>query len=95
MVHGRRLRSNTVVLGGVGLLAAALVSCSSDPAKRCADPSTHRTLDDAQCQDGGPGRYYYGGSVHGGRLSGGSFDKSTVERGGFGHGSSGDDGAGG
>ena len=33
----RQLRSGTVALGGVGLLAMALTACSSDPDKRCVD----------------------------------------------------------
>lgn len=80
----RSLRSATVVLGSVGLLAAALVSCSSDPDKRCVDPGTYKKLNDKDCHDGGPGRYYYGGSVHDGKASGGSFDKAAVGRGGLG-----------
>lgn len=82
-------RSGTVVLGSIGLLAATLVSCSSDPDKRCVDPSTYKKIDDKQCRDGGTGRYYYGGKVRSGKVSGGSFDKSAVTRGGFGgHGDS-------
>jgi hypothetical protein len=43
MAHARRqLRSGTVVLGGVGLLAAALTSCSSDPDKRCVDSDSYQ-----------------------------------------------------
>ncbi|MEU3412331.1 hypothetical protein ABZ760_13885 [Streptomyces sp. NPDC006658] len=38
---GRQLRSGTVVLGGVGLLAAALTACSSDPDKRCVDRDSY------------------------------------------------------
>lgn len=82
-----------MVLGGVGLLAATLVACGSDPDKRCVDPQTHKVLPESRCKDGGPGRYYYGGSVKNGRVSGGGYDKSAVSRGGFGggddHGSSG------
>ncbi|WP_333767477.1 hypothetical protein [Streptomyces sp. IBSBF 2435] len=86
----RRLRSGVVMLGSVGLLAAALVSCSSGgPDKRCVDPTTYKKLNDRDCHDGGPGRYYYGGSVKNGKVSGGGFDKSAVKRGGFGGGSGG------
>lgn len=80
----RSLRSASVVLGGVGLLAASLVACSSDPDKRCVDPTTYKQLPDKDCHDSGPGRYYYGGSVHNGKASGGSFEKSGVSRGGIG-----------
>ncbi|MEU2062298.1 hypothetical protein [Streptomyces sp. NPDC013455] len=38
----RQLRSGTVVLGGMGLLAAALTACSSDdPDKRCVDRDSY------------------------------------------------------
>ncbi|TLS44509.1 hypothetical protein FE633_19555 [Streptomyces montanus] len=40
----RQLRSGTVVLGGMGLLAAALTACSSEPDKRCVDRDSY-TLD--------------------------------------------------
>lgn len=93
----RRLRSTTVVLGGVGLLATALTACSSEPDRRCIDPVTYKELPDYECGDGDggssshshSGRYYYGGSSSSGKVSGGSFDKSAVSSGGFGgHGSS-------
>ncbi|MFF5975901.1 hypothetical protein ACFY7C_30770 [Streptomyces sp. NPDC012769] len=91
----RRLRSGTVVLGGVGVLAATLTACGSEPDRRCVDPVTYKELPDYKCESGGSsdgssssGRYYYGGSVSGGRAGGGSFDKSAVDSGGFGGGSS-------
>ncbi|MFF9766984.1 hypothetical protein ACF1GT_10295 [Streptomyces sp. NPDC014636] len=37
-----QLRSGTVVLGSVGLLATALTACSSDPDKRCVDRDSYR-----------------------------------------------------
>jgi hypothetical protein len=37
----RRLRSSTVVLGGMGVVAAALTSCSSDPDRRCVDRDSY------------------------------------------------------
>ncbi|MDQ0794433.1 hypothetical protein [Streptomyces sp. B1I3] len=81
----RRLRSSTVVLGGVGLLAATLTACGSEPDRRCADRVTREELPSYECKgSGGSGSYYYGGSSHSGKLSGGSFDKSAVDRGGFG-----------
>ncbi|WP_158073080.1 hypothetical protein [Streptomyces kebangsaanensis] len=40
----RRLRSGTVVLGGMGPLAAALAACSSDPDKRCVDRDSYRAF---------------------------------------------------
>ncbi|MEU4098264.1 hypothetical protein [Streptomyces sp. NPDC026673] len=85
----RRFRSGTVILGGMGVLAAALTACGSDPDKRCVDPDTYRTLPVKECDDdNGRGSYYYGGSVRNGKAKGGSFDKSSVKTGGFGgHGS--------
>ncbi|MFF3751108.1 hypothetical protein ACFYYH_11695 [Streptomyces sp. NPDC002018] len=79
----RRLRSSTVVLGGMGLLAITITSCGSEPDKRCADRSTRETLPSSRCESGG-GSYYYGGSSTKGKVEGGSFDKSAVDRGGFG-----------
>ncbi|WP_051695981.1 hypothetical protein [Streptomyces sp. NRRL S-244] len=83
----RRMRSGGVALGGMGLLAAALVACgsSSEPDKRCADRVTLEKLNTKECKSGGRGAYYYGGSVaSNNRVSGGSFDKSAVTRGGIG-----------
>jgi hypothetical protein len=86
----RRLRSSTVVLGGMGVLAATITSCGSEPDKRCVDPVTRDKLPSYECGSGSGssgsarGQYYYGGNVSDGKVSGGSFDKSAVERGGFG-----------
>lgn len=82
----RTLRSGTVVLGGVGLLAMTLTACGSDPDKRCVDRVTYKTLPKYECgsKGSGNGTYYYGGSVRNGKVSGGSFNKSSVSRGGFG-----------
>ncbi|MEV7420452.1 hypothetical protein [Streptomyces sp. NPDC089919] len=89
----RRLRSGAVVLGGMGMLAATLVACGSDPDKRCADRVTLEKLPRSECKSGGRGSYYYGGSVgKNGKLSGGGFDKSAVKRGGFGKSGSGSKG---
>ncbi|MEJ8636914.1 hypothetical protein ABZY19_08640 [Streptomyces sp. NPDC006475] len=81
----RRLRSSTVVLGGMGVLAATITSCGSEPDKRCVDPVTQEKLPSYECDDStGSGRYYYGGSYSSGKAEGGSFDKTAVDRGGFG-----------
>ncbi|MET9882199.1 hypothetical protein ABZZ20_03395 [Streptomyces sp. NPDC006430] len=82
----RRMRSGGVALGGMGLLAAALVACgsSNEPDKRCADRVTLEKLNTKECRSGGRGSYYYGGSVANNRVSGGSFNKSAVTRGGIG-----------
>ncbi|MGW7363054.1 hypothetical protein ACWGI8_06380 [Streptomyces sp. NPDC054841] len=90
----RRLRSGTVVLGGMGVLAATLTSCGSEPDERCIDPVTYEVLPDYKCEDDDgdghtSGRYYYGGSVRSGKVTGGSYDKSAVDSGGFGGSSSG------
>ncbi len=91
----RRMRSGAVALGGMGLLAATLVACGSsdEPDKRCASRSTLQHLNNKECKSGGTGAYYYGGRVSAGKVSGGSFDKSAVTRGGIGgHKSSGSSG---
>ncbi|MFD9001364.1 hypothetical protein ACFV0T_10400 [Streptomyces sp. NPDC059582] len=41
----RRLRSSTVVLGGMGVIAAALTSCGSEPDRRCVDRDSYDALD--------------------------------------------------
>ncbi|MFD0145766.1 MULTISPECIES: hypothetical protein [unclassified Streptomyces] len=91
----RRLRSSTVVLGGMGILAATITSCGSEPDRRCVDPLTREKLPSYECESGSGsgssgssgtarGSYYYGGSVSDNRVSGGSFDKTAVDTGGFG-----------
>ncbi|MFI1222729.1 MULTISPECIES: hypothetical protein [unclassified Streptomyces] len=86
----RRLRSSTVVLGGMGLLALTITSCGSEPDRRCADRTTRETLPSYECRSGsggsgsGRGSYYYGGDSSNGKVEGGSFNKSAVDRGGFG-----------
>ncbi|MEU1790703.1 hypothetical protein ABZ553_33495 [Streptomyces sparsogenes] len=51
----RRLRSSTVILGGMGALAAALTSCGSEPDKRCVDRNSYdiikgyRVVDSSAC----------------------------------------------
>ncbi|MCB8904182.1 MULTISPECIES: hypothetical protein [unclassified Streptomyces] len=91
----RRLRSSTVVLGGMGVLAAAITACGSEPDKRCVDPLTRESLPSYECDSGGGsdddnggstnrGSYYYGGSIRDNRVSGGSFDQKAVDTGGFG-----------
>ncbi|MGX1883300.1 hypothetical protein [Streptomyces sp. NPDC055287] len=87
----RKLRSGTVLLGGMGVLAATLTACGSEPDRRCVDPVTQEVLPDYECDDDGTsnGRYYYGGHVNSGKVTDGSFDKSAVDRGGFGSSGSG------
>jgi len=53
----RRLRSSTVVLGGMGVIAAALTSCGSDPDRRCVDRDSHtyegyKVVADRNCKSG-------------------------------------------
>ncbi|MEV8320670.1 hypothetical protein AB0Q95_41630 [Streptomyces sp. NPDC059900] len=54
----RRLRSSTVVLGGMGVLAAALTSCGSEPDKRCVDRDSYdyltgyKIVADKNCKSG-------------------------------------------
>ncbi|MFF4487001.1 hypothetical protein ACFY0F_10990 [Streptomyces sp. NPDC001544] len=93
-----QLRSTTVVLGGVGVLAAALTACSSDPDKRCVDRDSYnavrgyKVVSDKNCKSGSPktsvhGVWYYGGKRKSGWVDGGSFTKG----GGKGSGGSDDD----
>ncbi|MDH6516985.1 hypothetical protein M2164_003441 [Streptomyces sp. SAI-208] len=80
----RQLRSGTVALGGVGLLAMALTACSSDPDKRCVDRDSYtlgkgyRVVADKNCKSSTSvnGSYYYGGKKKGSWVSDGSFTKS-------------------
>ncbi|MGW3413629.1 hypothetical protein [Streptomyces sp. NPDC000888] len=80
----RQLRSGTVVLGGMGLLAVALTACSSDPDKRCVDRDSYtatkgyEVVADKNCKTTTSvnGSYYYGGKKKSGWVKGGSFTKS-------------------
>lgn len=69
----RRFRSTTVVLGGMGVLAATLTACSHEPDRRCVDPVSHKELPKYECKSGGSGSYYYGGYTRNGVVYGGSF----------------------
>lgn len=89
----RQLRSGTVVLGGMGLLAAALTACSSDPDKRCIDRDSYnlskgyKVVSDKNCTSGKTsvhGAWYYGGSKKGSWVDGGSFTKPRKGSGGSG-----------
>ncbi|GHC58634.1 hypothetical protein GCM10010507_39190 [Streptomyces cinnamoneus] len=50
------MRSSTVILGGMGVLAAALTSCGSEPDKRCVDRNSYeagkgyKVLDSKACK---------------------------------------------
>ncbi|MGW2229358.1 hypothetical protein [Streptomyces formicae] len=67
----RRLRSSTVVLGGMGVLAAALTSCGSDPDRRCVDRDSYDALlgykivSDKGCKTGASGRTTGAGASYG------------------------------
>ncbi|MEV0369902.1 hypothetical protein AB0I10_08780 [Streptomyces sp. NPDC050636] len=73
----RRLRSSTVILGGMGALAAALTSCGSEPDKRCVDRNSYDTLkgyrvvDSKNCSAGGSSSSSSGGTSSGGSSTGG------------------------
>ncbi|MGW2641391.1 hypothetical protein [Streptomyces sp. NPDC001348] len=88
-----QLRSTAVVLGGVGVLAAALTACSSDPDKRCVDRGSYnvakgyKVVSDKNCKSGSTktavnGTWYYGGKKKSGWVDGGSFTKSGKGSGG-------------
>ncbi|MEU3353318.1 hypothetical protein [Streptomyces sp. NPDC037389] len=94
----RRLRSSTVILGGMGVLATALTSCGSEPDKRCVDRNSYeagkgyKVLDSKSCKKnsgsgsgGSGGTWYYNSGNSGSYAKTGTFDKSkAVSRGGFG-----------
>ncbi|WP_026252043.1 hypothetical protein [Streptomyces sp. PsTaAH-124] len=89
----RRLRSGTVVLGGMGLLAAALTSCSSAPDKRCVDRGSYslskgyKVVADKNCKttkSSYNSAWYYGGKKKSGWVTGGSFTKPRKSSGGSG-----------
>ncbi|GKQ40906.1 hypothetical protein [Streptomyces sp. A012304] len=82
----RQLRSGTVVLGGMGLLAAALTACfSDDPDKRCVDRDSYtlskgyKVVADKNCKStktsSSGNAWYYGGKKNGSYVEGGSFSK--------------------
>ncbi|MEV1069119.1 hypothetical protein [Streptomyces sp. NPDC050263] len=80
----RRLRSGTVVLGGMGILAVALTACSSDPDKRCVDRDSYnsakgyKVVSDKNCKStkvSTNAAWYYGGKKKGSWADGGSFTK--------------------
>ncbi|MEU2792762.1 hypothetical protein [Streptomyces sp. NPDC007100] len=80
----RRLRSSTVILGGMGALAAALTSCGSEPDKRCVDKNSYdavkgyRVVDSKSCT----GRSGSGGTGSTGGTGGGSSSgKGTAGKG--------------
>ncbi|MCX4669393.1 hypothetical protein OG453_22395 [Streptomyces sp. NBC_01381] len=74
----RRLRSSTVVLGGMGVLAAALSACGSEPDKRCVDRDSYdlvngyKIVADKNCKSGGSS--YSSGK---GRKTGSSYGSGT------------------
>ncbi|MDG9720789.1 hypothetical protein [Streptomyces sp. DH24] len=101
MAHTRRrLRSSTVVLGGMGVVAAALTSCGSEPDRRCVDRDSYdlykgyRIISDDNCEGySSNGEWYYDGDIDGSHVQYGSFSRSeAVDRGGFGCSASGSGG---
>ncbi|WP_436737150.1 hypothetical protein [Streptomyces sp. BBFR102] len=71
----RRVRSSTVALGSMGVLAAALAACGSEPDRRCVDRDSYtytggyKVVDSSQCRNGSSGT---SGGTGGGGTSGGS-----------------------
>lgn len=74
----RRLRSSTVALGGMGVLAAALSACGSDPDRRCVDRDSYDYLNgykvvaDKNCKSGSSGGSSGGSYGKGGKKKGSS-----------------------
>ncbi|MGX7758026.1 hypothetical protein ACWQ06_05060 [Streptomyces angustmyceticus] len=83
----RRLRSSTVILGGMGALAAALTSCGSEPDKRCVDRNSYdalkgyRIVDSTNCSVGGSSSSGSGTGTGGSGKSGrgGGLGKKPVD----------------
>lgn len=81
----RRLRTGTVVLSGLALLAAALTGCSSSgSSKRCVDRGSYSTdkgykvVENKNCSSvkaAVDGAWYYGGTEKKHWVRGGSFTK--------------------
>ncbi|MFD9391776.1 hypothetical protein ACFWBB_13910 [Streptomyces sp. NPDC060000] len=100
----RRLRSGTVVLGGMGVLAAALTACSSDdPDKRCVDRDSYnrakgyKVVADTNCKSGkspANGVWYDGGKKNGSWVDGGALAKPGKGSGGSSSGTGGSGGSG-
>jgi hypothetical protein len=90
----RRLRSSTVVLGGMGVVAATLTSCSSEPDQRCVDMDSYefangyRIVADSNCSSYGSttnADWYYDAEVDDGWAEDGTFSREeAVDRNGFG-----------
>ncbi|MFI6039075.1 hypothetical protein ACIBBD_34050 [Streptomyces sp. NPDC051315] len=76
---GRRLRSSTVVLGGMGVVAATLTSCGSDPDRRCVDRDSYdyvygyKIVADKNCSSSGSS------SSSGGRRKTGTGTSGTMD----------------
>ncbi|MGP3999932.1 hypothetical protein [Streptomyces sp. 8N706] len=87
----RRVRSGTVILGGMGALAAVLTACGSEPDKRCVDRDSYeyskgyRVVDNKQCSGSASAKatsrrddaWYYDAEVDDGWASDGTFTKPS------------------
>jgi hypothetical protein len=85
----RRLRSGTVILGGMGALAAVLTACGSEPDKRCVDRDSYtfskgyRVVDSKQCSGSSSVKstsrrdaaWYYDADVDDGWAKNGTFTR--------------------
>ncbi|PZT68752.1 hypothetical protein DN402_13815 [Streptomyces sp. SW4] len=90
----RRLRSSTVALGSMGVLAVALTSCGSEPDRRCVDRDSYDYLNgykivaDKNCTSGSSGKkkrakatdadWYYDADVSGGWADNGTFSRDEA-----------------
>ncbi|MFD6828895.1 hypothetical protein CH313_01685 [Streptomyces sp. TSRI0384-2] len=93
----RRVRSSTVALGSMGVLAAALAACGSEPDRRCVDRNSYsygggyKVVDSSQCRNGssgsaggtGSGRYGSGRSTNTGWYYGGDSRSGYASDGSF------------
>jgi hypothetical protein len=88
-----------VVLGSMGMLAAALSACGSDPDKRCVDRDSYqqdkgyKIVDTVECgtttaaaRTALDGAWYYDPDVSGNWADDGTFQQGSVTTGGLGGG---------
>ncbi|WP_199552255.1 hypothetical protein [Streptomyces sp. N35] len=83
----RRMRSSTVILGGMGVLATALSACGSDPDKRCVDRDSYdyatgyKIVDSKYCGSSSSSKgKRKSGTGSGGKVDGAWYYDAEVER---------------
>ncbi|SDK75385.1 hypothetical protein [Streptomyces indicus] len=82
----RRMRSSTVILGGMGVLATALAACGSDPDKRCVDRDDYtfdgyKIVDSKYCGSSSSAKGKKRGSGSKSRVDGAWYYDAETDRG--------------